>query len=530
MSNAVGDFAKVMGGAPGSLMIKNTFKSADMLAKFFTHTETSTDILEYINEGGLETGLAQIELGDFRSLAGFNFYDETGNLKPMKAIVAAMGKGFGKGADGLENFYQWREQVFRLGAFMYFKDKVLNNPKGLPANGDYRFSVPREIKSIKTVNGRAFKMANDMVGAYDDTTPATQFMSKNLKPFFRYRETLWKSYFRGMKNSFYHDPDVVVAAGLSWKERYMRTSKIGASAIWKIGKFIVLTNAVELALHLANRLIRPEEDDQVPDYIREKSHITLGKWNGKVWYIANMGSLREALAIVGFSDLYNDFYEVFTGKMNYQEKLKEMVMGPIDELTSGILPLAAPIFELRTGKKMFNNQNIRDDWQYIADFFEMGQIYKEIAGKPTMDGAFNWNLSMVKSVTANETYMWDVFTMKDEYLASIGKPSPDFGISKQPKSMALYNFRTAVRLNDKDAAIKYLKEYWTYGGDLKSIESSARGLHPLNGMTKEDKSAFIAQLEGHEAEVYGKGITYYNQYAKDIQDIAKRNWSSLPKK
>jgi hypothetical protein len=191
-------------------------------------------------------------------------------------------------------------------------------------------------------------------------------------------------------------------------------------------------------------------------------------------------------------------------------------------MTDSLAPLVMPFIEAKMGKKFFSEQTIRDQWQEVANFFHMGDIYKAVLGKPRMDGAYNWNVLSFTKVFENETYFWDIYTMRNEYLASIGKPPIDFGANKDPKSMALYNFRTAVRMNDHKAAEKYIKEYMALGGDMKGIESSARGMNPLQSMKKEDKEAFIASLQGQDKIVYEKGMAYYDQYAKDLVDLAKK--------
>jgi hypothetical protein len=515
LRNTISDLGKLAGVDPAAL--QNTFKAVGMLTDFYRGKKTDPVILEYIREGGLETGLAQIELGDYRALSSFNFYDAEGNLKPIKAVAMALSKGMG----GIEKVYQWREQIFRLAAFMHMKEKVLNNTKGLPANGNYYSSIPAEIKSIKTVNGRAFKLANDIVGAYDDTSPFTQFMSQLIQPFFRYQETSNKAYYRSLKNSFYKDPDLVMTSGFKWAKRFQATSKIGASAAWKIGKLAFTLQAVELAMHLFNRFLRKDEDDQVPSYAREQSHITLGNWNGKIWYISNVGSLREALSWIGWSDIYNDVEDIFNGKFSFEDKVTEMVQAPYNKLTDNMLPILMPIIELKMGKRMFNDSEIKDNWEFVFNSLQMGDLYKTVTGKPRMDGQFNLNFSPFSRVMEKENYMWDIYTMKDQYLASIGETPSDFGSSKKPKNIALYNFRTAVRLNDKAAALRYLKEYYVYGGDLDGVNASARGLDPLSGMKAEYKEDFLNQLQGKDWETYQKGMEYYEQFASDMVRIAE---------
>lgn len=58
-------------------------------------------------------------------------------------------------------------------------------------------------------------------------------------------------------------------------------------------------------------------------------------------------------------------------------------------MTESIAPLLTPIFELKTGQKMYSGQYIRDDWEYVAEFFQLKPAYRALTGKPQIDGKFN---------------------------------------------------------------------------------------------------------------------------------------------
>ena len=117
----------------------------------------------------------------------------------------------------------------------------------------------------------------------------------------------------------------------------------------------------------------------------------------------------------------------------------------------------------------------------------------------------------------NETYFWDIYTLRDRYLTSIGKHPPSSAEpSKEERSKALYEFRTSIRYKDKKAALKYLSEYIAYGGDLKGINASANAINPLQRMNKTDRKNFVDSLYGKDKETYEKGMAYYDQYKADM--------------
>ena len=516
LRNSISDFSKTFGFMPKA--ISYVPKATSMLTKYMLGVETSADLLRYIGAGGLEGGITNIELGDYKSLDKLNVYDSKGQLKPLSQIITAITKPL----NGMENFYQWREQIFRFAGYMYFYHEGLNK-NNLPKDGDYRASKRAEIQSIRSRSDVAYKMSNDIVGAYDDTTPFTQFISRRLQPFFRFQETNNKAYFRGLLNTFYNDPNLIKEVGEKTASRFAKGVKLSAYTAMRLGKFAIMASLVDLVLSVWNRVFRKEEDEQVPSYAREESHITVGKWGNKIYYLSNVGSLREALEWVGMSDPYQDFYDIATGKKTYEQKVLEIIKAPGLRMTESIAPLLTPIVELKTGQKMYSGQYIRDDWEYVAEFFQLKPAYRALTGKPQIDGKFNWNPISLQKAFENEAYFWDIYDLRDQYYISQGRePLPPYPPSTEARSKALYQFRTAIRYNDSEAAKRYLELYMAENGTLNGVKASARAITPLQGMTKADREAFVASLTGHDKYVYEKGMEFYAKYADDMIKFAEK--------
>jgi hypothetical protein len=175
--------------------------------------------------------------------------------------------------------------------------------------------------------------------------------------------------------------------------------------------------------------------------------------------------------------------------------------------TESIAPLLVPIFEYQTGKKLFSGQYIRDKEEYLSELVQLKPAYRALTGKAQIDGKFQWNPISFQKVFENETYFWDIYTLRDRYLTSIGKHPPSSAEpSKEERSKALYEFRTSIRYKDKKAALKYLSEYIAYGGDLKGINASANAINPLQRMNKTDRKNFVDSLYGKDKEIYEKGM------------------------
>jgi hypothetical protein len=82
-----------------------------------------------------------------------------------------------------------------------------------------------------------------------------------------------------------------------------------------------------------------------------------------------------------------------------------------------------------------------------------------------------------------------------------------------PKSNALYYMKTAIRYKDKDAALKYLDDYFENGGTAKGVTQSIAMLNPLYGYTSKDSiekgQAFVNSLSSDEKDKLRIAINYY---------------------
>ena len=528
--NALGDTVHLAEDFPGALKLKYTGKATAELKQYLYGThEVTPRLLRYIKEGGLFSGLADVTLSDFRKAETFDFYDNSGNLKPDNAIKYT----FGKSKSQIEKFYMFREQILRYAGFNYLIDNTLNNERRLPADGFYYRSKPEEIKSIRSVVGRAYKMINDTMGAYDDVSVAGRKWAKWVYSFWRFAETNNRGYFRELINIWHKDPDLVVEAGRSYADRFKATTKIGKMAAWKLGKVVLKIGALSLAPFLWNRLVMRDEDDDIPEWAKKQSHITLGRFGGKVLHITDTSTLFNALRWIGQDDIYENIQDIITGNYKLNEELLELIQQPKDEMLNGALPLFQALLELNEGKNFYSNAAIYDKWGYVFDFFALGGVYKTLTGKPKKDEVL-WGMTPIKSAMANESSFWKIYELRDDYLKSIDEyRGGTYG--KNKKDLALYNFRTAIRFDDKDAALRYLKEYAILSKAedanelMNNIKSSARALNPLQSLGEKKTVDFISTLSGNDLKTFKDGMRFYFQYSKDMTDFVENALSGRAK-
>ncbi len=86
--------------------------------------------------------------------------------------------------------------------------------------------------------------------------------------------------------------------------------------------------------------------------------------------------------------------------------------------------------------------------------------------------------------------------------------------------------KTAIRYKDKDAALKYLDEYFENGGTAKGIEQSIRMLNPMYGYTGKDTfekgQEFINSLSYEEKEKLKIAQEYYENDLMLPEEVSTR--------
>ena len=115
--------------------------------------------------------------------------------------------------------------------------------------------------------------------------------------------------------------------------------------------------------------------------------------------------------------------------------------------------------------------------------------------------------------------------MKRRFMQGIQKGGDFQGIST-PKSTAIYNYKTAIRYKDREAADKYLQEYADLGGTREGFDRSLQSLHPLYGLNKQEQQEFRISLGEDDRVRLDRAIEFYNQnFAKAM---VKEDRSALP--
>lgn len=517
--NFFGDLDAMVAARPSALKyVPKAIK--ELHAYFYKGGVMTSNLQSYIKRSGMTTGQTPQELKSFKSSALIKAYEESNAPKDVATrTIRKIWKAL-----TLETFTNFREQVLRYASYLSYARELTTNKSGLPK--DYAASIPTEIQSIQNPLDRAFKLSNDLIGAYDDVSIFGQWAADHLMPFFRFTEVNMKRYYRMTKNIFHSDPSAMNSVAKDIVSKSARFARVGGVAIIRAAKLMVGISAFYGALAIANSLFAGDEEDELPEEVRNKPHLTIPRWvtgSERIYYIDRLGSLAELLDMFGIDyGLKSDLNDIATGRMSQTDKLKEIALSPLYQLYNSAWPVAKIATELITGKTYYPDpskpSSIRDTWEYLFGQVGLKDEYKAIAGKPIADGSY-WTSKrnlLWNSVLPGDAALYDTMDMVNDYYAYIGESSTynqfmDKDTDKYKRSQAAYYYKMALKLDDYKAAEKYLAEYVAYGGTKKTLKQTMQYIDPTAGMNASKRADFLEWLTPEQKERYDKGMEWYRE-------------------
>uniref|UniRef100_A0A6H1ZKM8 Putative methyltransferase n=1 Tax=viral metagenome TaxID=1070528 RepID=A0A6H1ZKM8_9ZZZZ len=497
--NLSGDSEAAFVGNPSTFT--KTPKAVKEIYDVFVQKKTmSPDMKDWFDRGGMSTTLQAQEMGDMKSLWMFtSLYEKSGKLADIPQ------KAWAKYWNGARMATDAREATLRYSAYLdYLEQMKLNN--GTPKN--FGASIPEEIMGLKDIKDRAFWLSNDLLGAYDRVSVGGQFVRQHIIPFWSWQAVnmdRYKNLFRNAAN----DGQLATTIG----------RKLGVAtplAALKVGKLVVKGSALAASMQVYNHTVFPEEEKELPNDVRMKPHIVLGRdANGKVQYFSRLGILGDALDWFGVDGVQNEVREYLNGHKTLKEaavdSAAEFVKGPVNVLQRGAFPFGKLAFESATRRTtfpdIFKPGTVRDRGEYLARSFGLENEYKSVMQKPYEGYAKSLPKIFIYSVDAGEAAYRDTFDLKRGFMKKIGKGTEGFWLT--PKGDALYNLKLAIRYKDRDALKKYVVDYAALGGTKEGLTQAIQNMHPLSGMTKAEQGAFVQQLSQEEAQRVKSAIGFY---------------------
>ena len=483
LRNLYGDLDAVIAGKPQ--VVKYSKRAAQEIYQAMRHKKYTPEFMEWVERGGYTSMIFANEMdAEMQDKLFAHLKDKTG--KGIFDIPAKLFEGY---YDGVKTAHDFREAILRYSAYLYFKEMINKNGGVVTDNVASNRYI---IKGLHSVEDKAYQLSKDLLGAYDEVGKMGQTLRRYWIPFYSFTETNLKRYYRMFENIIASNDDIPKKAG-------------------KLLLKALMVNMLGLLMIAWNKLVMKDADDQLPPSVRNVPHLTLGKVGDDVYAFRQLGSFSEILEWIGLDD--------------YKWTSEDFV-APLDKAWGMITPFVKLPVELASGLNFYPSltepRAIRDKWQHFFNSLGVDDIYSEVTGKPTKGVGEILKGGLVYSYDYQESAYYEILDIKRNYQGS--NDNTIYGTDA--KSNALYYMKTAIRYNDKKAALKYLDEYFEHGGTGKGIKQSFATLNPMYGYTSKDNiekgNAFIASLTDDEKEKLKIAQDYYEKELMLPESVSSR--------
>ena len=235
--NLTGDADALFAGNPSAF--KKVPQAINELLEVYKGKSMPENMKDWFERGGMQTLLQAQELGDINKLKIFQHMLKQADTKPA---VARAWEKYWRTARLTTDF---REGILRYAAYLDYLEQMKNN-KGRPQN--FGASIPEEVMALDDIKDRAFKLSNELLGAYDQVSVTGQWLREHMIPFWSWNEVNAKRYMQLVKNAARDDRLCEMAGRKLLTGVFIRSPLLAI----KIGKFAIKASALWLLLALWN--------------------------------------------------------------------------------------------------------------------------------------------------------------------------------------------------------------------------------------------------------------------------------------
>lgn len=400
----------------------------------------------------------------------------------------------------------WREGLNRYANYLTLLEQMQTDlAKGGPGRPkNFWRSKPEEVMALSDLRDRAFKLANEGIGAYDQVSEGGRTLRARSVPFYSFVEINMGGSLQLLRNAI-NNQDVTTAIG-----RRLLGKAVGSAP--KVGALALTMGVVPGLAQVWNSTKFPDEEKNLPKQIRDKPHLILGKnADGSTRWIGNFDLLTDALEWFGLDTLPRDIADYREGKRTATQIVGDNLKKPITKAFNSAIPLEKLLVETAAGYQTypdpFKPKQIRDRGQYLADQLKLGSEYTQLMGKPSKGYLADATKGLVGTTSDPQTdAYYETLKARDQFLKD----------PRDAKSNALYDYKRAIGFGDKKAAAKYKALYFKYGGNAGGIIQSVRSSSPLSGMNATEKKAFLDSLNPEEKRKYELAVKHWQKLAAGI--------------
>lgn len=477
-------------------------RSAKEVFNMMKHGQFTPDLLQFFERGGLESNIVAQEIADVNKLKIFDSIQKRSRLDKVKRIPQSY-------TEFTENISTYRETIMRYAVYLHYKDQLKKSGGRLDFYGG---SNPNVIKGLKSIEDKAFQLANDSLGAYDQVTELGQAIRKYWIPFYSFTEINFKRMFRVLKNAKRLE-SINEALGKSINKKLQLG--LGLKAMAKLGWIFTRIMFMTVLLNLWNRMIMQDDDDKLPESVKNTPHLTLGhNEKGEVLYFSRLGTLSDLLEWFGLDTLPQDIEDLNLERKSWKQQISGMAVSPLNKLVNSISPFIKSPVELLIGRSFFPDitepSTIRDGLGYLAQSLGVKEEYTRIAGLPVNKTyAESWINAFIYTANPKQTAYYRILDLKQNFeTEKLGKFRTQT-FSDSPKSKSLYNMKLSIKYGDAEKAKKYLLEYVENGGTSEGLKRSLESMSPVYGLDADEAEAFMMWITPRERQDVELAIEWY---------------------
>ncbi|GAB7387342.1 hypothetical protein BSNK01_11780 [Bacillaceae bacterium] len=534
--NMTGDLDKTIAGNPKGIL-KAPQAAVELYDVFFRDRGVTDEMREWMKRGGIQTLLQAQEMGDVKELRMF--------LHLQKTKQSGLGAKLLRSPKDFWNWYwrvarhttDYREAIMRYANYLSYLEQMQKNG-GKPDN--FGASIPEEVMALDDIRDRAFKLSNELLIAYDQTSVIGKELREHWYPFWSFAEGNFRSYVQLIRNAA-KDDKLAQAIGRKLVGTVVFKTPYYA---YRIGALVLKVSAVTILLSLWNNLFFEDEEKELPEDVRRRLHIVLGRdENGEIRYFDRLGTLEDFLEWFGVDDLVTDFQDILNNRRTLAEVIRDNLLKAPNKLVQGANPFLKVLGEQLTGyelyPKAYEPQPIEDRVEHIARIFGLNKEYEaaisELLGRPSKP--YNPRDLFDYGRHPGEAAYYDLKEIKRKYMKRIGKGSVEGGFSRSKKSEVLYQLKRAIRYNDEEAYQRYLKEYFilhiepdkSQSDVMRDVQNglkqSFRTMHPLYGLNEKERAAFVASLSREDfLKLVQARIFFEEEYLKKVPFMSAKDF------
>lgn len=526
MRNLTGDADAAFVGNPKAF--RWTWKAMkDLWPVFFRQADMTGEVKEWFERGGFASTLQVQELGDLNELKAFRALLEKEETAHLGRLPVKVWNHYWR---SVRLATDYREALMRYANYLEYLAQILRS--GRPDN--YGASIPETVDALTDPRDQAYKLSNELIGAYDRVSVAGQELRRHWIPFWSWKEVNFTRYKQLLKNAWKDGHTASTSARLAGTiarktGAFLAPIPYGVSPARLLG-FAFRATALWSMLAIWNHLFWPEEEDDLRGKIKESPHIILGRDDdGKVIYFHGIGALGDLAEWIGLNSMIAHTQDYLHGRMTLGELLKEAATSPLNVIAQGINPVLKLVPELVEGRKWFPDVTkrtpIRDRVQHTIDTLTpFGIEARHLSGEP-MEPFLSME-SLNRLFLYKDDPGWAAYSnwqdIEDRWRARFGKPSYS-GFQRSPKGEALAKWRKALEVKDEEAAARFKAEYERLGGGPKDLMRALGNMAPLAGLKKSERDEMLAKLDLHERRILAKAEQFYQERVLSLLDDRDRS-------